>query len=93
MNGMTRSEHFNRRFQQRGLSSLVTETLLAYGAGRRTRGRAESLVFTRMVLDEIRTDLGATAFKACERLKNTYIVVSDEGTLITVARSRRTRSQ
>ena len=89
MDGITRTEHFEQRVQQRGLSELVVETLLQYGLERRTRGGAESLTFTKKVLAEIRTDLGDTVFKACDRLRNAYIVLSDEGTAITVARSHK----
>lgn len=52
-------------------------------------GGAQSITFTRDVLVEIRHDLGDTVFKACDRLRNAYIVLSDEGTAITVARSYR----
>lgn len=89
MDGITRTKHFDRRYQQRGLNPLVVETLLRYGAARKTSGGAESLSFTRRVLDEIKTDLGDTVFKACERMRNAYIVVSGDGALITVARSYR----
>lgn len=89
MDGITRSKHFDTRFQQRGITSVVAQTLLNYGAGRKTRDGAESLSFTREVLAEIKADLGPHIFKMCERLKNAYIVVSDEGALITVARSYR----
>lgn len=89
MDGIIRSEHFEYRFQQRGLTELGVETLLQYGSSRRTRDGARSLTFTKDVLAEIRADLGDRAFKACDRLKNAYIVLSDEGTAITVARSYR----
>lgn len=89
MDGITRTQHFDRRFQQRGMTLLVVETLLKYGSVRRTRGGAESLTFTNDVLAEIRTDLGDTVCKACERLRNAYLVVSEDGVLITVARSYR----
>jgi hypothetical protein len=89
MNGITRTRHFDHRFQQRGLNATIIEMLLNYGVRRRTRDGAESLSFTKDVLHEIRTDLGDTVFKACERLRNAYLVVADDGMLITVARSYR----
>lgn len=89
MDGITRTKHFDRRFQQRGLNSTIVEMLLNYGAGRRTRDGAESLSFTKDALHEIRADLGEAVFKACERLRNAYLVVSADGVLITVARSYR----
>lgn len=89
MDGITFTKHFDRRYQQRGMTSLVFDMLLKYGATRRTRGGAESLTFTKDTLAEIRADVGDAIFKACERLKNAYIVLSDDGTAITVARSYR----
>lgn len=89
MDGIKRTKHFEQRFQQRGLTSIVVETLLQYGAARRTYGGAESFTFTTDVLAEIRSDLGDVIFKACERLKTAYVIVSDGGTLITVAHKRR----
>ena len=89
MDGITRTKHFDRRYQQRGITPIVLETLLRYGSARRTLGKAESLTFTKTVLVEIRTDLGKSNFKACERLKNAYVILSDDGSLITVARSYR----
>jgi hypothetical protein len=89
MDGIARTNHFNLRFQQRGLNPVVVDTLLRYGSARRLRGQAESLTFTKAVLAEIKTDLGDSVFKACERFKNTYIVASDDGVLITIARGYR----
>ena len=89
MHGFNKTKHFERRYQQRGLNLVVVETLLRYGSARRVRGQGVSLTFTKDVLAEIKTDLGDEVFKACERLRNTYIVTSDDGALITVARSYR----
>lgn len=89
MDGITRTKHFDRRYQQRGLTPIVVDALLRYGSTRKLRGQAEALTFTKSVLAEIRTDLGHSAFIECERLKNTYIVASHDGTLITIARRYR----
>ena len=89
MDGISRTKHFEHRFQQRGLTELVVETLLQYGSTRRTRSGAQSITFTRDVPVGIRHDLGDTVFKACDRSRNAYIVLSDEGAAITVARRYR----
>lgn len=89
MDGTTRTKHFDTRFQQRGLNQTVVEALFCYGIGRKTRDGAESISFTKSVLREIRNGLGSDTFKMCEKLKNAYVVVSDDGALITVARSHR----
>ncbi|MEZ5681498.1 MAG: hypothetical protein R3E14_09415 [Erythrobacter sp.] len=87
MDGIIRSKHFDLRYQQRGLTAIAVETLLQYGSAHRVYGGAERLTFTKSVLAEVRIDLGERVFKACERLRNAYIVVSEKGVLITVARS------
>lgn len=87
MDGMTYSKHFQHRFQQRGITSTVLRALLRYGVGRKCRNGCESLMFTKDALAEIRNDLGHGVFKACEKLRNTYIVVSEDSVLITVARA------
>ena len=89
MDGVINTKHFEHRFQQRGLNQIVIMALLQYGVARKTHDRASSLVFTKAALAEIRSDLGRSVFLACEKLRNAYIVMSEEGTLITVARSYR----
>lgn len=86
MDGITRTKHFDQRFQQRGLKEIVVRALLYYGEPRSSRGGADSLIFTKSALIEIRNDHGSAIFKACEKLRNAYIIVKD-GKLITVARS------
>lgn len=89
MNGIISTKHFEQRFQQRGMNQIVVMALLRYGVARKTRDQASSLVFTKAALAEIKNDLGRTTFLACEKLRNAYIVMSEEGALITVARSYR----
>lgn len=89
MDGINRTKHFGQRFQQRGMNQIVVMALLRYGVARKTRDQASSLVFTKAALAEIKSDLGRSAYLACERLRNAYIVMSEEGTLITVAHSYR----
>lgn len=89
MNGITRTKHFNRRLQQRGLNEVVVMALLQYGECRSSQHGVESLIFTKSALADIENDFGSTVLKMCERLRNTYLIVSD-GVLITVARSYRT---
>lgn len=89
MNGIIKTKHFEQRFQQRGLNQIVVMALLEYGVARQTRDQASSLVFTKAALTEIKSDLGQAVFLACEKLRNAYIVMAEDGTLITVARSYR----
>jgi hypothetical protein len=87
MNGITRTKHFDQRFQQRGMKHVVVMALLRYGERRSSRHGIESIIFTKTALAEIRSDCGSSMFKACEKLKNTYIIMSEGGVLITVVRN------
>lgn len=89
MNGFTRTKHFEKRSQQRCVNYIIVQALLEYGEQRSSKNGIDSLIFTKKALTEIKNDYGPSVFKACEKLRNTYIIVSDEGTLITVARSYR----
>lgn len=89
MHGLIYTKHFKKRVQQRGLNPIVVAALLQYGEAAFSRGGIDSLVFTKAALAEIRSDYGVSAFQMCEKFKNTYIVMSDDGVLITVARSFR----
>jgi hypothetical protein len=89
MNGITRTKHFDHRFQQRGMNNLVVMALLYYGERRASRHGIDSLIFTKTALVEIRNDYGTAIFKMCEKLRNTYIIMAEDGVLITVARSHR----
>ena len=89
MNGFIRTKHFDQRLQQRGLNEIVIMALLYYGERRTSHHGIDSLIFTKSALADIRSDFGIAVFKACEKLRNTYLIASEEGVLITVARSYR----
>lgn len=89
MNGIISTKHFEQRFQQRGMNQIVVMAMLQYGERWKSRHGVDSIVLTKAALAEIKSDLGRSVFLACERLRNAYIVMSEEGTLITVARSFR----
>ena len=89
MYGLIYTKHFGQRAQQRSLNSIVVAALLRYGESRYSRAGIDSLIFTKAALADIKSDYGARIFQMCERFKNTYIIMSDDGVLITVARSHR----
>jgi hypothetical protein len=89
MHGLKHTKHFQQRAQQRGVSAMVVSALLKYGEAQSSKRGVDSLVFTSSALADIRNDYGLSVFKLCERFKNTYIIMSDDGVLITVARSYR----
>lgn len=89
MDGILRTNHFDQRFQQRGMNQIVINALLQYGERWKSRHGVDSIVLTKAALADIKNDMGRSAFLACEKLRNAYIVLSETGTLITVARSFR----
>ena len=89
MYGTIRTKHFDQRFQQRGLKKAVVQALIQYGEQHSSRHGIESLFFSKHALAEIKADHGKAVFKACERLRNAYLVMSEDGVLITIARNYR----
>ena len=87
MDGLIYTNHSRRRFQQRGFRDVVVLALLDYGERRQCRGGVESLFFSKRALADIRHEQGPTVHKMCEKLRNAYLIVSEQGVLITVARS------
>ena len=90
MYGMVESKHFLTRSQQRCIKKDIIELLLYYGKSRSCRGGVDGLFFSRDSLNEILSDLGIQIFKMCEKFRDTYLIVSEDGVLITAARSYRT---
>lgn len=89
MHGLKYTKHFQHRAKQRGVNAIVVSVLLKYGVSRLSRSGVDSIFFTNDALQEIKNDYGPSLFKMCEKFKNTYIIMSDDGALITVARSYR----
>ena len=89
MHSLKKSNHFKVRTQQRCVNGLVTDVLFTYGESRKCRGGVESIFFSRESLIDIRNEFGASICNACEKLRNSYLIVSEDGVLITAARSNR----
>ncbi len=89
MNGIIRTKHFKQRLQQRGLNQAVVSALIRYVENKSSRRGIDSLIFTKSALIQINKDFGSAVFKACDKRRNAYLVVTEQGTLITVARSYR----
>ena len=79
--------HATARCQQRSISSDVVETLLAYGEWRRHAG-ADVYYLTRRSRSRARAALG-DRYRKLERSLNAYLVMSDDGALVTAARRYR----
>jgi hypothetical protein len=86
---MTFSHHAQRRMRQRGVPERVVEWALEYGRPLRHHG-ADVFAFDHRSRRALRREIGPSEY---ERVKNrlaAYVVVGDDGTVLTVAR-RRTR--
>lgn len=81
--------HARVRCQQRSIKSEAVDALLAYGERKRHHG-ADIYYLTRRTRARVATALGPERYRRLERCLDAYLVVSDDGALVTAAR-RRTR--
>ena len=79
--------HAAGRCQQRGIKGEVVEAILAYGERQWRRG-AEVCFMTRQARALARAMLGPERFARIADRLGCYVVVSDEGAVITVAQRR-----
>ena len=89
MHGFTTSKHFMQRAQQRGVPYTVVHSLVYYGERRKSVGGADRIYFTKESLRDVHNDFGRETFRMCERYKRAYLVISDDGIIITVAHAYR----
>jgi hypothetical protein len=80
--------HAQARQQQRAVRLEAIEGILDHGQAARRRG-ADSYFLDKAGRRRLRQDLGEQGFRAIERWLDTYVVVSDDGQIITVARRTR----
>lgn len=79
------SEHAVMRCQQRGISSEVVDVLLEFGQ-RRPRKGASVCFMDRASREEARRVLGQRKFAHISDRLNSYLIVSDDETVITAAK-------
>lgn len=77
--------HFNKRAQQRSIRDFVVNFLLNYGNSRPAGRGCQSLYFDKQALLDIKCE-NEDIYKKIERYKNSYIILSDDGALVTAAR-------
>ncbi|WP_172122504.1 hypothetical protein [Devosia sp. 919] len=85
MDGISLSVHAQMRIGQRGVKAQVVEVLLAYGRSKRRHG-ADVIFMDKQARLRARDELGPKNFAKLECNLNTYLVVSDEGVVITCAK-------
>jgi len=81
------THHAAARCRQRGIQAEVVEALLAHGERHWRRG-AEVCFMTRQARQRARVALGAKPFARIADRLGCYLVVSDEGAVVTVAQRR-----
>jgi hypothetical protein len=76
--------HAQSRCQQRAIPSAAVETLLAYGTTRRHDG-ADIYFLDKRARSRVAHALGNQRYQKIEKALDAYLVVSDDGSLITAA--------
>ena len=79
------SKHFNKRVQQRSIRDFAVNYLLVYGNSSRAGRDCESVYFDKLALSEIEA-VDPDLYKKIEKYKNSYIIISADGKLVTAAR-------
>ncbi|MHA3793041.1 hypothetical protein [Sphingomonas sp. YL-JM2C] len=78
------SHHARSRSQQRSIRPEAIDAILAFGASRR-RGGADVYFLDRDARTRAERELGADRYRRLGKLLDSYVVMGDDGTLITVA--------
>jgi hypothetical protein len=87
------TEHARSRTRARAIAGDVIQCVLSFGSPRR-RHKAEIYTLNPGERAELRSELGPATYRRIERKLRTYVVVSDDGVVITAAyRTRRIRFQ
>ena len=84
------TDHARRRFQQRGIDPEVAGVLFRYGKRGYSRG-AVSYAMDKGARERARRGMGAAAYRRLEGHLDCYIIVAEDGVVITVARRLRAR--
>ena len=78
------TRHAERRSQQRGIRAEAMEVLLAHGASTISHGR-ELVYMDQRARRRARAALGRTTYAQLERALDAYLVVGDDGMIVTCA--------
>lgn len=76
--------HARARLQQRAIPDEAVDVLLAYGEHRRRKG-ADVYFLTKSGRQRCQVAVGKEAYSRLSRALDTYLVMSDDGQLITAA--------
>lgn len=81
---MNSTKHARVRSQQRGIPPLIVEWLMEFGATTRSHG-AEKVFFDKSARQRLKKTFGEKVIDRLGDLLDTYLVVGDDQTLVTVA--------
>lgn len=88
---MQTGAHARSRCQQRGIPPVVVDLIVDFGAEVRTYG-ASKYYLDRRSRSDLRRAVGSQALRQVEHKLNCYVVVADDGVLVTAApRTKRIR--
>ena len=79
------STHAAERAQQRGIRCKQLQALLDYGTSKIRHGGCEVVFMDKTARDRARSTLSRTAFAQLEPAFDTYLVLADDGTIVTCA--------
>lgn len=81
---MTMTNHAQTRIQQRGIRAEAVDAILCYGKRRRHQG-ADVYFIDKSSRKRLAGSMGRKAYSKIERSLNSYLVVGDDGAIITAA--------
>lgn len=81
---MDKTNHAQARLQQRAISNEAVDALIAYGERRRRKG-ADIYFLNKQSRRRVANALGPQKYRRIERSLNSYLVIADDGCLITAA--------
>lgn len=81
---MNLTNHANARIQQRGIPHAAVDAILAYGRRRRHHG-ADVYFLDKKSRQRMAQSLGSKTYSKLEHSLNSYLVVGDDGAVITAA--------
>ena len=81
---MHMTQHAQTRVQQRGIPVSAVDAILAFGCRKRRHG-ADVYFLDRQARSRMASSMGRREYAKIERSLNSYLVVSDDGAMITAA--------
>lgn len=88
MGALNLTAHAETRANQRGIRHETMEVLLDYGVAK-ARGGADVFYMDQAARRKVRYDLGSKAYARIERALDAYLVLAEDGSVITVAHRRK----